>query len=91
LRQVEPGFALLLLLEFTGQQQVLALTALLTILQARPVGNCGRYYAGDRIAVYGENCPELVASIAAGLGLDAHSLDDMFIMQKIQVSCSGWP
>jgi hypothetical protein len=44
----------------------------------------GAYYAGDRIAVYGENCCELVATFAAGLGLEGGALDDMFMLQKIQ-------
>jgi hypothetical protein len=46
---------------------------------------CGSYYAGDEVAVWAENCPDMVAAVASALGITEGELDSMFLVQKKQV------
>jgi hypothetical protein len=46
---------------------------------------CGSYYAGDEVAVWAENSPDVVAAMASALGITEGELDCMFLMQKKQV------
>ncbi|KXZ51504.1 hypothetical protein GPECTOR_12g467 [Gonium pectorale] len=40
------------------------------------------YLAGDELAVWGENSPEVVEAVAAALGLTGDRLDGMFLLQN---------